>query len=89
MYVSVPCGAMGAVVFLVPAVVSHETVNLFRALAAAAERGEIIGAAVSCDYPGPGNNFALHVVGASKADPTHTRGALCQFDDELSKLKQR
>lgn len=80
---------MGDVVELLQAVVSEETINLFRALAAAAERGEIIGAAVACDYPGPGNHFALHVVGASKAHPRLTRGTLCQFDEELSKLKQR
>lgn len=77
---------MGSVVSLVPGVISQETIDLFDSLAAAARRGEVNGAAVACNYPGPGHHFGLHVAGSARYDPTHTRGELNQFDIELSKL---
>lgn len=76
---------MGVVKLVKPSI-SHETVALFKALAAAAERGDINGAAVACIYPGPERDFALHVAGEARRNPIHTRGTLCQFDLELSKL---
>lgn len=78
---------MGVVKLVKPAI-SHELVALFKDLAAAAERGEIDGAAVSCSYPGPDHDFALYVAGAARRNPMYTRGTLCQLDIELSKLTE-
>ena len=80
---------MGNVVELVPRHVSEETVRMFRLLHEAAARGDIVGAAVAYNYAGPGRHFALIAAGAALKDPTHTRGTLNQFDNELARLPQR
>lgn len=71
---------------LVKPTICEELVAMFAELGEAAARGDYNGAVVSCSIPGPGHHFALYVAGESRRDPTHTRGALCQLDLELSKL---
>ena len=75
---------MGEVLFLVQPKVSEETVELFNALAAAAARGDIIGAGVMVIFPM--KHFGLDLAGAAKHDPTWIRGILAKFNDELAKL---
>lgn len=75
-----------SVVSLVPHSVSQETVDLFDALADAARRGDINGAAVSFTYPGPERHFGLCIAGAARRDPTHASGSLNKFIIELSNM---
>lgn len=78
---------MGVVLTLVDPAISEETVQFFKSLAAAAERGEIVGAAVV--YIKPGGfpwRFALDISGCAWRDPTFVRGTLNQFDKVLADL---
>lgn len=75
-----------AVLKLVKPAISHELVKLLRDLTAAAERGDIDGALVSCCYPGPDDDFALYVAGSARQHISRTRGTLNQLDLELAKF---